>query len=247
MDSKKFILVIGHGRGGTSAVRAFLNLSPEINIAFEENQMILQNDNPKVYTGDDKFSWDSELAMRTLDPMYNGNKIALGQYYMSAEMIIECIKLGVIIVNTVWSLFKIVFVGRDKDDTIASIQARRPGASKDWATANWHRSNKEIEILKNHFRDHISVDFYDFVLKESARKRVFKYLDIPYESVWINEDLDTIGYGMKMLSLEHIKHRPIAKKTVKRVAKAVKKKYPKKKKVRKSEGNASPSRIQPNR
>ena len=211
MDSKKFVLLIGHGRGGTSAVMGYLNLYPEINMAFEENQMILQDDNPKVYTGDDKFNWGSELSQRQLSKNYNGNKIALGPYNISANRIVECVEKKSVILHDNFEKLYVVFVSRKSEDTIASIISRKLDATEKWAKNNWQNNESEILWLKGYFMDHFELDFYDFLQEDSVKRSLCDYLGIKFNKGFSNKEVETIGYGTKKLSIDNVLHRPVTK------------------------------------
>jgi hypothetical protein len=214
MRTDFFILMISHGRSGSSAVRGFLNLSPDINMAFEENLMILQDTNKKVWTGDDHFSFDHSLAERFLSEDYNGNKIILGPHFVSAERIAECVERKVVIVNKVFSNIKILLLSRNKEDTIASIAERKPD-TLEWARENWETNEYQMKKLKEIFsHNHKSFDFYEFVQEESVRKSVFDYLELPYSKDWNRQKVETGAYGDNFLSLDNLKHftkKPISK------------------------------------
>ena len=204
MKKNLFILLFGHGRSGTSAVRGFLSLSPDINMAFEENLMILQDDNKKIYAVDDGFSFDYNLAKRVLSDECNGNKIILGPHFISAERIIECIERKVVITNASFSELKVLFVNRNKKDLINSIKDHK-GSSLEWATDNWKQNEKELKILKDRF-DHFSFDFYKFIKGPKLREDVFKFLELDFSKSWNNKEVDTLVYGIKKLSVSNLSH-----------------------------------------
>lgn len=208
MFKNLFIFLFGLGRSGTSAVLGYLNLSPDINMAFEENLMILQQDNKKIWASPDQFSFDHELCKRTLPPEFNGNKIILGPYFVSAERIAEAISRRVVITNSEFSEFKVLFVNRNKEDLIASIAERRGGFEfKEWAEENYKINGAEIEKLKMYYPDHYSFDFYDFLGEDDkARKGIFDYLGLPYSKNWINSEVDTVAYGKNRLSVSFLSH-----------------------------------------
>ena len=205
MINNIFVLLIGLGRSGTSAVRGFLNLSPDINMAFEENLMILQKDNPKVWAGTD-FSFDHHLLQRTIPEEYNGNKIILGKYFVPAEFIAECARRKVVIFNKNFDYIKVLFVSRKKEDLIASIIERKGDKSADWAKENYEVNIAEMKKLKKLFPDHFGFDFYDFLKDEKVREDIFSYLDLSYSSVWSKQKVDTVAYGINYLDVKNLNH-----------------------------------------
>jgi len=207
MRSDLFILLFGHGRSGTSAVMGFLNLSPDINMAFEENIMILQDDNPKVWAGAPDFSFDHDLAQRFVPDIYNGNKIILGPYFISAERFIECVERRTLIVNHVFSKLKVLFIDRDKTDLINSIRDRKGADTPiEWAIENWEQNEKELVKLKEHFSTNFTFDFYEFLMNTRVRREMFNFLDLDFNDEWNDMIVDSVAYGRQKLSLNNVRH-----------------------------------------
>jgi hypothetical protein len=207
MIKNLFILLISHGRSGSSAVRGYLNLSPDINMAFEENLMILQDTNKKVWASPDQFSFDHDLLKRSLPSEFNGNKIILGPHFISAERIVEAVNRKVCIVNDNFDYLKILFITRNKDDLIQSIADRKGGSGYlDWAKENWEINEREIKKLKEYFPDHFSFDFYGFLQNFEIRESIFEFLDLSYSSDWNKHKVDTMAYGTHYLSTDVLQH-----------------------------------------
>jgi len=164
MDDGIFILLIGHGGSDINDVAEFLNLLPNINMANEENLVILQDDNPKIYAPGDGFSFNSGLAQRTVPKEYGGNKIIFSSYFVSAEQIIGCIDRETVIMHGAYSQLKILFLD-DKD--------REP------ITETWAKNERELVKLRNHYHGMaFSLTFNDFLNNKAVQKELFSYLGI---------------------------------------------------------------------
>lgn len=244
MKEDLFVLIIGIGRSGTSAVRGYLNLSPDLNIAFEENQMILEDDNRKVYAPPDKFEWGSPLSERMVPYEYNGNKIIFGKNILTAKRIAECIEREKVILHDRFKDLKIVFVTRNREDTISSILSRREGATKEWAEKNWELNyaqlNSSIFLC---IENSIQIDFYEFVQDEKIRRSVFDFLGVDYDLSWSYKKINTLAYGISELSMsnlhnvsvDEIKETPKEKKNVRNIVANKRKRKVSKKKSRVSD------------
>ena len=181
MREDLLILIIGNGRGGTSAVMGFLNLFDEINIGNEINQNKL-----------------SILKSIKLLPEFNGNKVVLSankKSFFSLEKFVFCIEERVGIIHERFETLKPVFVFRDPIDNICSslVRAKRSGKDKysgvtvEFSVNNWIRNLKIINSLMEYFSDNFfCVNFYDFVSFKKYRVELLDWIGINYSY----EDLD---------------------------------------------------------
>lgn len=204
LNKDLFVLVIGIAGGGTTGTRGLINLSPNFDIAFEKKQNNLE---------------DSLEAVREKmkgDPFpdhFNGNKLALNRNNSSfhVENFIECIENRKIIMHDNFLRLKIIFVDRNSVDTVCSnhfkriIRGKPPrSASLSEAIDNWLIRKKQIDFLKNYFKDSISFDFYSLILKEKTRKSLFEYLEDHYFREYFSSTLECNWYGRKKLDISNL-------------------------------------------
>ena len=205
-----FVLVIGMAGGGTTGVRGLINLSPHVNIGFEKKQGILR-ENEEIFKG----RMGSIISVE----QFNGNKIALNRNIFKIQRLIECIEKRKVIMHDDFLRLKIVFVERNSVDTVCSNHFRvinNGGVSEhkslSEAIDNWFIRKNQIEILKKHFKEHISVDFYLFILKEKIQKEVFMYLEEEYLKRYFYSIIECNWYGKKLLRIENLTFNSLSEK-----------------------------------
>lgn len=213
MKESFFILVIGHARSGTSLTCGLLNLSPDVNIGFEENSDILWGISSAI-PEKTKLSYD-----------FNGNKISLAsRYYVTSEKIIDFFKKRIVLFHDRFTDLKVIFLNRNPIDTIASNYLRRKlsGKSKDkgvtitGAVNTWIANQYVFLDLKDFFKDYIEIKFENLIFDDETKKELFQYVGCYFEEGFLNKEINVPIYGKSLitrnkLTFSHDKYNEVKK------------------------------------
>jgi len=193
-----FILIIGHGRGGTSAVAGFLNSFPGINIGFEQNLIELKE--------------MKELGSFSGIPYtFNGNKIILGGKIIKFEDVVYCFDKKTGLIHDRFKELKVVFVNRNVMDNICSqyVRAKNTGKSRSKnltikkAFREWVYEHNTINRLKKYFNgNYFSFDFYEFITRRHMQKGLLNWIGISFSKKDFGKKLNCGIYGKKFLDLD---------------------------------------------
>jgi len=173
-----FVLILGHGRSGTTVCTSLLNMSPDFNIGFELWNNHIAGEQPK------------NLVKKNivLSDEYNGNKV-IPHPEVFYESIMECIDKGLLITHKNYKILKVIFVKRNYYSTIMS-QQKRIGIKqgKDIPIENLVYKYIEVERtiirLKKAFPDYHNFDFDKAVGCELHRKWLFDYVGSEYHPIF---------------------------------------------------------------
>lgn len=205
-----FILIIGHGRTGTSLCTGLLNSSPNINIGYEiNNQWIHSKKNIDMNSS----SFLENITISNKD--YNGNKIALNE-----ESSISRIKIfhknRFCIIHSDFKELKVIFTRRQAVNTIISkykrVSEKRGNVLVEDIIEGHSITMKKIETLKGFFKDHYVFDFesvledtsriaglFDFIGEEFHEKYVSDYKGIMNYNHAIGVSSDNVLFGKENL------------------------------------------------
>lgn len=199
-----FVLILGQGRSGTSALTGFLNLVPWLNIASESNLPAFQDDGSRI------LALKKEFFLR-VPYEYNGNKfLAVHGDEFDFETYVKLISNKVLLIHDRFEILKLVFIFRNPIDNIASIYLRRKTSGKekyaDFTIERtielWIKSTSVLLGLLDFFEGSISVDFYDFLKYTKIKKNLIEYVggkwDIKYERPKVNAGI----YGVSSLNMK---------------------------------------------
>ncbi len=206
-----FVFLFGHNRGGTSATMGFLNLSPNLNIAFEANQKFLrvgEENNSKFL---DRFRQKKFV----LDCCFNGNKAVYSE--IPAWQWIKCIEKKTFITHSQFLEAKFIFVERNPVDTICSryLRNKLTGKSKfknltaKIVVDRWIASLKvSIDLKKYVLENHggyFEFDFYSFLKEDSIKKELYFFLGEEWKDEYLSTNPSTIIYGReKKLDMKYV-------------------------------------------
>ena len=193
-----FILIIGHGRGGTSAVTGFLNSFPGINIGFEQNLSKLKK--------------MKELGLFFGIPyIFNGNKIIFSGGIIEFEDIMYYLNKKTGLIHDRFRELKVVFVNRNVVDNICSqyIRAKAGGQIKNKNLTirktfrRWIYAHNIINRLKEHFgKDFLSFDFYEFITKRHIQEELLDWIGVSFSRKDFGQKLYCGIYGERFLDLD---------------------------------------------
>jgi len=208
MQEDIFILVFGHGRGGTSAVMGLINSFPDINMGFEENLALFQN------PVSDSFELSHE---------FNGNKIILPfENYLSFSKIVSCIETKKILLHSRFEKLKPVFVIRDPIDNLCSqyIRIRDGGNPKyekltlDMIVDYWIENTIIMNDLINFFgENYFGFDFYDFISQDKVKGDLLNWIGIKYSKEDLEKKVNVRIYGDNFLNMGAMWFGPENRKT----------------------------------
>ena len=172
-----FILIIGHGRSGTTLCAGLLNQCPELNIALELNNNEITEENFR----------DSVQDSYPLSTDFNGNKVAI-HHNLPVENFMYCLEKGLFIIHKEWKELKVIFTKRHHISTMVSryIRIRNKGKkdSIEKVAQDYYRSEKTIKKLKFFFRDYLTFEFENAVGSELVRKSLFDHVGIKYYGIY---------------------------------------------------------------
>ncbi len=160
-----FILIIGHGRTGTSLCTGLLNSSPNINIGYEINNEWIHSEE-KIYLNSSLF-----LKKVKISDEYNGNKIAINGK-SSVQRISAFLENKFCITYSNFKKLKIIFTRRQAVNTIVSkykrVSEKRKNVLITSIIEDYVVGIEKIEELKKVFEDHYVFDF-ESVLEDNSR------------------------------------------------------------------------------
>ena len=190
-----FILIIGHGRGGTSAVMGFFNSFPGINVGSEQNQVQVGK---KIYP--------------ELSEEFNGNKIVMPDGIgLSFADIVVCIENRIGLIHERFNILKLVFVTRDPIDNLCSkyVRARNSGSSKykgftlEGFVDDWIYNTKVLNTLGVYFgKNCFGFDFYEFLEQDKIKEDLLNWVGIDYSVEDLNKKVPAGIYGDNFLSMD---------------------------------------------
>lgn len=188
LNRKKFILIIGHGRSGTTLCTGLLNQCPELNVGLEvnNNKIVEKNFQESL---EDPYPLSSE---------FNGNKVAI-HHNLPIENFMYCFENGLFVIHKEWKELKVVFTKRHHISTMVSRYRRMRNKgiedSVEKIVHQYYRSEKIIKKLKFFFRDYLTFELENAVSSELTRKSLFDYVGVRYYGIYS----DTYG-GKKQYS-----------------------------------------------
>jgi len=173
---RRFILILGHGRSGTTLCASLLNMIPDINIAFEYlNREIV---------GEEFDAGRQDRIEKSLPLSYTGNKIVIhnGLYF---ENIIKCYKDKSWIFHNRFDELKVIFTKRNPINVIVSEKMKLKNKttediSIDILVENYIFAEKMIQELKRFFLKYYVFDFEKIVMCELHRYKLFEFVGEEY-------------------------------------------------------------------
>jgi hypothetical protein len=165
-SNKDFILILGHGRSGTTLCASLLNMVPGVNIGLEIN-------NNKI--GIDGF----KLPYR-----YTGNKI-VPHAHINYDYLIKAFTERKWIIHKRYKNLKVIFTERDSIEILLSQYKRQIGKIEKLTIIDMVNDFLEVErrlnILKEFFGKYYIFDFNKAVLDIEERISLFRFCGITYK------------------------------------------------------------------
>jgi len=205
MSYPYFILILGHGRSGTSLCANLLNQHPDLNIGLEINNSEISN----------LFEKNQVLPGTPLKSVYNGNKIVRG-FKIPYVLLWQCITEGIWIVHKEHKGFKVIFIKRSPVSTILS-QYRRyqdKGGREEWTVPFLVERYKETDYvlrkLKISLREigvtYHSFDFDKAIDDELHRKWLYDFAEIKYDPWYSDTYYGAVNYIYGSIHESNSKH-----------------------------------------
>ncbi len=177
LNRKKFVLILGHGRSGTTLCAGLLNQCPELNIGLELNNNKIIEENFQA----------SMQGSHPLSADFNGNKVVIHPN-LSAENFIYCLENGLFIIHKEWKELKVIFTKRHHISNMVSKYRRMRNKGKkdsvEKIAREYYRSEKTIKKLKLFFRDYLTFEFENAVNSELVRKSLYDHVGVRYYGIY---------------------------------------------------------------
>ena len=179
IDYDKFVLVIGHGRSGTSLCVGLINSSPHMNLGYEVN-------NPRIHLlncAKGKVAFKSmskrKISESRLPYKYNGNKIVLET--LSSILLIKYFhKFRTEIIHDRFRDLKVVFTKRDPISIVVSEKKRKIHKGIEVqipdAVENYFIIEEKIKELKEYFKNYYVFDFDEAIKDPYSIKGLFDFI-----------------------------------------------------------------------